>query len=319
MESTYLQSWLRAAVATAVVVVSAITAQAHPGASIAIDRQGNVYFVDTARGVWKIDAAGSLTFVGGSGFHWLALDEPNRFAKFDRRTAQDEIHPLSISSPTILISSDYPIAIVGDGLYFAPFGREPLRLVKANPAGGMDDIATLPVTDEQPRVQWINGLAAGADGTLYASLDDAIVRIATGATGRKVTFLARNVKPPDCAAGPTLDAPPGPYLRGLAVDANGTVYAASTGCHAVLKISPAGAVTTVLRADGGWSPTAVALFNGDVYVLEYDHSTGQRERSWPPRVRKLSAVGDVKTLATISRDRDGRLPDQELPFIEDAE
>ena len=303
MKSIHTQSWLRAAVAAAVVVMSVITALAHPGASIAVDRRGNVYFVDTARGVWKIDAAGSLTFVGGSGFHWLALDEPNRFAKFDRRTAQDEIHPLSISSPTILISSDYPVAIVGDGLYFAPFGRQPLRLVKATPAGAMDDIAIVPATDKQPRVQWINGLAAGADGTLYASLDDAIVRIATD---RKVTFLARNVKPPDCADGPTLDAPRGPYLRGLAVDATGTVYAASTGCHAVLKISPAGAVTTVLRADGGWSPTAVALFNGDVYVLEYDHSAGQRERSWPPRVRKLSADGGVKTLATISRDLDGR-------------
>ena len=300
MKSIRMQRWLRNVLATVMVVIPAVPALAHPGASIAVDRAGNVYFVDTARGVWKIDAAGALTFVGGSGFHWLALDESNRFARFARRTAQDEIHPLPISSPTVLISSDFPVAIVGDGLYFAPSGSEPLRLMRANPASAMQEVATVPDTVKQPGVQWLNGLTAATDGALYATVNDAVIRFGAD---QKPAFVARNVKPADCAAGPTLDAPPGPYLRGLAVGAAGSLYVASTGCHAVLRISPAGEVTTVLRADGGWSPTAVAFFKGDVYVLEYDHSAGQRERSWPPRVRKLSANGEVKTLATVSRDR----------------
>jgi hypothetical protein len=113
---------------------------------------------------------------------------------------------------------------------------------------------------------------------------------------------------PDCRKVDALDEmPAGPYLRGLSVsdtdlDATGAVramYAAATACGAVIKISQSGTISTILRTNGSWAPTAVAAAGGSVYVLEYDHSVP--ERTWPPRVRKLDASGKVTVLATITR------------------
>lgn len=281
-------------------VETTFTTEAHPGGSIAVDRKGQVYFVDTGRGVWRIDAAGSLSFLGGPRFHWLALDEADRFTRFSRRSAQDEITALAGAAPGVLVSSDYPIAVVDDGLYFAPGNRRPLGLSRTAPDGSTRDAGSFPPAAARAGkpIEWINGLAAAPDGTFYASVDDAILKIAPDG---KVSLFASEVRPADCRPGPTLDAPPGPYLRGLAVARNGDVYVASTGCHAVLRITASRAVTTVLRAERGWSPTAVATSGRDVCVLEYDHSPGQHERSWPPRVRKLHADGEIETLATIHR------------------
>src|ERR1044071_3196232 len=55
------------------------SASAHPGAGIAVDRTGQVYFLDTGSGLWKIDTTGKLTHLSTTLFHWLALDENNRF------------------------------------------------------------------------------------------------------------------------------------------------------------------------------------------------------------------------------------------------
>jgi hypothetical protein len=76
---------------------------------------------------------------------------------------------------------------------------------------------------------------------------------------------------------------------------------AASGCGALLKISPSGAITTILKADNPWSPTAVTLTGSDLYVLEYLHTTGKNPRDWLPRVRKLAADGTVTVLATVTR------------------
>jgi sugar lactone lactonase YvrE len=91
---------------------------------------------------------------------------------------------------------------------------------------------------------------------------------------------------------------PLPSLRGLAVDADGTVFAAAVGCHAVVKISPEGKVTTALKVERPWSPTGVAVHRGDVYILEYTNANGSRSEGWRPRVRKLARDGKVTVLFT---------------------
>jgi sugar lactone lactonase YvrE len=88
-------------------------------------------------------------------------------------------------------------------------------------------------------------------------------------------------------------------LRGLAVDVDGTVYAAATGCHRVVRIARDGKVEVVLKAEQSWSPTAVAVHGGEVYVLEYTNANGGAADGWTPRVRKLARDGKVTTLATI--------------------
>jgi sugar lactone lactonase YvrE len=98
-----------------------------------------------------------------------------------------------------------------------------------------------------------------------------------------------------------------PALRGLAVDAKGTVYVAATGCHRVVKITADGKVETVLKSERPWSPTGVAVSGEDVYVLEYTHAHANADKGWRPRVRKLGRDGKVTTLATIpAKEPEGR-------------
>jgi sugar lactone lactonase YvrE len=92
-----------------------------------------------------------------------------------------------------------------------------------------------------------------------------------------------------------------PSLRGLAVDEQGNVFAAGTSCHCVVKITPHAKVKTILKAERPWSPTAVAVRGGDVYVLEYTNANRSVNEGWRPRVRKLARDGTVMTLVTIER------------------
>ena len=94
------------------------------------------------------------------------------------------------------------------------------------------------------------------------------------------------------------------YCRGLAVDSTGVIYVAATGSRSVLRISPQGKVTTLLEVTGHWTPTGVAIFNGEVYILEWHDVTRENlevRSAWIPRVRKIRLDGRVVTLATVSR------------------
>jgi len=116
-----------------------------------------------------------------------------------------------------------------------------------------------------------------------------------------LTTFIDNVTLSGCDSVPEVGADLGPYFRGLDVDAQGTVFVAATGCRAVLKITADKKVTTVLRTSSPWSPTGVAVFGSDLYVLEYFHTPGDNRREWLPRIRKVTSNGRVVTVATIDR------------------
>jgi hypothetical protein len=91
----------------------------------------------------------------------------------------------------------------------------------------------------------------------------------------------------------------------LVVDSQGVVYVAATGSRRVLMITPGGDVSTLLQAPSPWSPTGVAVFGGEVYVLEWQDappSLLETRNAWIPRVRKVGRDGKITTLATISRE-----------------
>ena len=115
----------------------------------------------------------------------------------------------------------------------------------------------------------------------------------------KPCTFREGIRAPDCAD-PLPGAPQLPYLRGLAVAPDGTVYAAANGCRTVLRIRAQGSIETVLRAEPPWSPTGVAVSGRDIYVLEYLH-TGEDRKVWAPRVKKVAPEGVISTLATIQR------------------
>ena len=99
------------AISIAFSAVKPAPALAHPGSAIVVDRLGQVWFLDTGDGLWKIDTHGTLVRVGGNRFHWMTLDQDNRFAG---TTLPRDVTTVG-TSPTLLIASDYPIAMGRDG------------------------------------------------------------------------------------------------------------------------------------------------------------------------------------------------------------
>ena len=284
------------AMALAVAVSAATPAMAHPGSAIVVDRLGQVWFLDTGDGLWKIDTHGTLTRVGGNRFHWMTIDQDNRFsgATLPRDVTRVE------TSPTLLIASDYPIAMGRDGnLYYPSVSNGRVQILRALPTGSATVLVTLPETaaSGQP-LRWLNGLTGGADDHLYFTENSSIRRITMQG---QVETVVRNVRVPGCARIPGNPPSEGPFLRGLSVDAAGVIYVAASGCGSVLRITPQGRITKLLQLEAPWSPTAVALFGNDVYVQEYLHTEVEDRRAWVPRVRKISADGRSVVIAKVER------------------
>lgn len=268
------------------------TASAHPGAAIVVDAKGQVYFVDTGHGVWRVDAAGKLVDLGGPAFHWMTLDPGGRFAGLRVQGGSFEFVAKAIEDGVLILSSDFPVALDNDFVYFAQYAKTPpLRVLRLSRDGRTEPAASI-----ETRAQWLNGLAHGPDG-FYFTEDAAVKKLMADGS---VSVIADRIMPAECSPDRVPETPV-PYLRGLALDGDGQVYVAATGCRLVVRIDRRGKITTVLRAESPWAPTAVALHGNTVYVLEYLHTPGDDRRQWLPRVRKVDADGHVSTIATVKR------------------
>jgi hypothetical protein len=76
---------------------------------------------------------------------------------------------------------------------------------------------------------------------------------------------------------------------------------AATGCGSVFKVAPGGRVTVLSQLPRAWSPTGVATFGSDLYVLEFERGDTEDRRAMLPRVRKISADGKTVVVATVTR------------------
>jgi hypothetical protein len=284
-----------------VFLASAISLRAHPGSGIAADAAGNIYFVDTGRGVWKLDTTAKLTRIHTLAYHWMALDEKGHFAtsqalgqfdggSFERVTPAGAI-------PAAIVSSDYPVTIGADGaLYYVPNSESSKReIIRRTSNGQRSVVAVLPPYLEPKPMSWVNGITTAPDGSLYVTDNDWVRKVDAKGV---VTTVKGPIKSNDCD-NPLEDVPALPYLRGLAVARDGTIYAAANGCRAVIAISPTGAIRTVLKADAPWSPTGIVLSGSDLFVLEYLHTPGHDRKAWLPRVRKVARDGKVTTVASV--------------------
>ena len=274
-------------------------ALAHPGSGIVVDKQGNVYFTDTGMGVWKIDKEGKLTYIPASKFHWMALDEAGYFSEsqktfgvhFERVTTQGV-------KPSLIMCSDFPFAVNLDGnIYYADTRHGSAKIIRRTPGGKETELMSDRI------FEFISGIAVGPEGSLY--ITEASNPGAN--TIRKITMDGQMSILATFTGKGGNDLPSGTvpsYCRGLAVDSAGVVYVAATGSRSILKITPDGVVSTFLQEPSPWTPTGIASFHGEVYVLEWHDvapSLQEVRKAWIPRVRKIGRDGKKRTLATISR------------------
>lgn len=281
-----------------------LTASGHPASGIVVDPSGQVFFIYSGHGVCKIDAQGRLSYIHRTrGGHWMCLDDAGSFSHTQPRYFE-RISPDGVTPAIIFADGGSPIAVLPDGNLYYASGTEDLnpgalQLVRNTPRGDLSFFA--PAMTQLARHRGITGLATGMDGNLYVACPNAVAKIKQDGT---VSTLADPIHLQDC----DVDRPdnstniPLPYLRGLAADRQGTVFAAATSCHCVIKISPAGNVETVLKAARPWTPTGIAMHDGEVYVLEYTHANEAATAGWFPRVRKIARDGTVTTLVTVTAD-----------------
>lgn len=286
-------------IALTICFLSGTKLSAHPGSGIVLDKEGNVYFTDTGKGVWKIDTQGNLSFLPASRFHWMTIDATGFFATssksfgeyFERVTSKSD-------KPDLIMCSDFPLVVNKDGnIYYANTRPGSAKIIKRTADGKESVFASNKI------FEFVNDITSGADGSLFIteSSDSKANRIRKIKTDGTVSIIATFVG----KEGKNLPLETMPsYCRGLAVDSTGTIYVAATGSRSVLKITPQGKVTTILQSTSPWTPTGVAVFRGEVYLLEWHDVTPEKlevREAWIPRIRKIGLDGKVSTVATVSR------------------
>jgi hypothetical protein len=286
-------------------ILFAARAFAHPASGIVVSRNGDVFFIHTGRGVCKIDAQGKLTYIHkDTGGHWMALDADGRFSTQFPRLFQRITVP-SVKPALLFASGGGPLIVNRDGnLYYGsgfPGGEDTdpgfHTVTRLSPDGKRTLFAPQLKTKLAELNEGVMGLAAGPDGSLFVACPNAILKVTTEGT---VTALVHPVmlkdRDDDLAKDSHTRAFHSPYLRGLDVAEDETIYVAVTGCRCVVKIAPKGKVETILKSERPWTPTGVAVRDKNLFVLEYVHSDNPKK--WAPRVRKLAPDGKVTTLAT---------------------
>ena len=200
------------------------TTSAHSGSGIVVDRNGQVYFTDTGKGVWKIDSQGKLTYIPASRFHWMTIDLSGYFEESQKNFGEyfERVTPQS-SKPTLIMCSDFPLVVNKDGnIYYADTRHSTAKIVSRTPDGKESVLASDKI------FEFISGIAVGQDGSIYiteASNTNAnTIRKITmsGTVSIIATFVGKAAKDLPLETVPS-------YCRGLAVDAQGFVYVAATG------------------------------------------------------------------------------------------
>lgn len=275
------------------------SATTHPGSGIVIDGYGQIYFTDTGKGVWKIDTNGKLIYLPASRFHWLTLDATGQFAGSPKNFGEyfERVTPQN-NKPAIIMSSDFPLVAGKDGnIYYAYTRPGSGKIIRRTPDGKESVLVSHKI------VESITDMTVGTDGSLYFTESNnpngnTIRKITMNGTMSTIaTFVGKNRNDLPLETTPS-------YCRGLAVDSKGTIYVAATGSRSVIKISPDGVINNILQESGPWTATGVAVFHGEVYVLEWHDVTAENlevRTAYIPRVRKIGFDGKVTTITTVSR------------------
>ena len=234
---------------------------------VAVDSSGNVFIADTGnRRIRRVTSGGGVSTIAGTGVSGSTGDNGTA-------SAATFVDPYGVT-----VDSAGNILVSDLGAY---------RLRKIDGRTGV--IATFagdgqlgyPGDDGPATAAGLNfpaGVAADLNGNLFISDSDRVRKL-TASTGTITTYV------------------PGSQLKGptaLATDSSGNLYIADSDNHRILKVTPAGAITTIAGTTGtaGFSPTLLnsplgLVLDGQGNLLIAD--TGNS------RVRKLNLSTGVLT------------------------
>ncbi|MCP9495788.1 MAG: hypothetical protein MSG64_15175 [Pyrinomonadaceae bacterium MAG19_C2-C3] len=300
------------AIAAACVLLAA-KVQAHPTWGIAVDRRGQVYFSDLVT-IWKIDAQGKLSVFRAGGdrhTHDLNIDEAGNLYGADNSyepatqrffSAVWKMTPAGNFSYLLAPTDNPPKGTSiwrdrdGNMYHVTNYPERELLVLKRTPNGIVTAVvgSSNTVREYRQGVPYsVGGMAFGSEGALYFTHGANVSKVSLTGT---LTALARNLVVENASGNPAGGISP-TQLFGIAVDAQDNAFVADYGDRRVLKITPAGQITTLIRAEESWFPIGVAVRGGELYILEYGHTPTHTPIG--TRVRKLSPDGRVTILATV--------------------
>ncbi len=259
-------------------------AGAHTGHGLVVDAQGRVCFLDAGRSrIWRVEADGRVTSLANTTHgNNLALDAAGNLYVQHFNQIVWRITPegkaTAVLEGSIGTLNEFLTVDVAGNLFLAEgndfHGRGP-RLLKYSPDGRTTELGS--------GLGVLVSAAWGADGSLYLTESTRI----------------RRLRPDGSAA---IVAEGFQRLMGIAVDAAGTIYVADSDASSVLRIAVQGERSVVGRTRFPWKPAAVAVHEGNVFVLErmfVPFPFSLQTLFHTHRIRRISPDGRQVTLASV--------------------
>ena len=301
--------------ALALLIALPALAQAHPAWGIVVAPEGTVYFSDTERNrIWMLTTAGRLRVIANKQHThsmFLAADgylygesveyeaKTQRWLAGRWRARSDDLFEETLL-PTANVPAGWGICRDAQGnTYDVEQNDQLARVIKRTPDGQVSILAGgahghADGTGEAARFRFLEAMTLGPDGVLYVRDNDVIRRVTL--TGEVLTI-----------GGNPLGHEPHPMtggLLGLAADGRGNVYVADLAARRIRKIHPDQRVETIWQSSWLWTPSGVAVQNGEVYVLENLAQTpwavfGALGMGPYTRVFRIGADGSIVKLATV--------------------
>ncbi|MBI4479529.1 MAG: hypothetical protein HY651_05860, partial [Acidobacteria bacterium] len=258
-------------------------------AGVLVDSAGNVFLSDTeSHRIRKVTPAGVITTVAGNGVIGDSGD----------------------GGPATNARLAFPIGLAMDAsgnLFIADLYNHRIRRV--TPGGTITTVAGTGVDGfsgdggqatsaqlSQPR-----GVAVGTDGSLYIA-DSTNFRVRKVSPGGIISTFAGDGVPRFGGDGGPATSASLDFPSGVALDAVGNLFIATTGSHRIRKINLAGSISTVagngmntFSGDGGPAtsaalndPVAVTVDSGgNLFIAEFSNQ----------RIRRVNSAGTITTVA----------------------